>query len=44
MYTVKLKQIMEKRTLDRDFWILLADDFFIEHQLCDFCNTGFILA
>lgn len=29
--------------LDRDFWILLAHEFFLEHQLRDFCDTEFIL-
>lgn len=30
--------------LDRDSWILLADDRFQELQSRDFCDVGFILA
>lgn len=31
--------------LDRDFWILPADDFFpLEHEIRDFCDMGFVLA
>lgn len=30
--------------LDRDSWILLADDHFQELQSRDSCNVGFILA
>lgn len=35
---------MERRILDRDFWILPAADVFLELQICDFCDVGFILA
>lgn len=35
---------MERGMLDKDFWILLADDSYLELQICDFCDAGFILA
>lgn len=30
--------------LDKDFWILLADDSYLELQICQFCDAPFILA
>lgn len=30
--------------LDKDFWILLAEDSYLELQICDFCDARFILA